>query len=541
MARTGLRLCRCAGMALVVLCAALSPVAGDDRDLETRKGNQLAVQAALEEGLGHIQRGHYRDAVIALERRIALIDGNQRYLMALRDAYHGLVRELTQSGQHKEAKKYEGFLAILEPSTYGDRPVPAPLTTPPATMPKAVAPAPPERAPVPTMPGKTTGIVGRGKIEQDDPFDASNKAEARIPEGPAKELLARAEREFGSRHYESACKLYAESDRAAPGAVASCLGHWAYCRMYCVAQSLNHSEGEVEQVEELRHEVETALRMAPLLDGFASRLFQRIKEVTAPAVEVKHTPREGTGWAKAETPHLLVYHALSQEEAEKAVRIAEATRKAMARKWFGDSSGDWSPRCIIYMHPTVKGYTAATGAASYSPGHSTISLDQGRVVQRRVDLRCDEPGMLTATLPHEMTHIVLAGRFGRHLVPRWADEGMAVLSESRERIDLLLGKLSGYRENGTLFNVGELMRMQDYPEARLVGPFYAQSVSLVEFLCKKKGAPTFAHFVREGLDGSYETALEHHYGYRDFAELDRDWRQYAFGSAAMATTAEKRR
>jgi hypothetical protein len=124
-------------------------------------------------------------------------------------------------------------------------------------------------------------------------------------------------------------------------------------------------------------------------------------------------------------------------------------------------------------------------------------------------------------------------------VPRWADEGMAVLSESRERIDLLLAKLPGVRENGTLFNVGELMRMQDYPEARLVGPFYAQSVSLVEFLCKKKDAPTFARFVREGLDGSYETALERHYGYRDFAELDRDWRRYAFGSAAVATT-EKR-
>jgi tetratricopeptide (TPR) repeat protein len=542
MARIGQPNYHCAGMALVVLGAvALSPVAGDDRELDARKRNQLAVQAALEEGLAHLQRGHYREAVTALEKRIAWIDGNQRYLMALRDAYAGLVRQLRKAGQHTEAQKYQGFLAILEPSTYGDRPASAPASTTPATMPRAATPQPPEKAPAATTPGNPAGIVGRGKVEQDDPFDASNKAEERISTGAAKELLDRAEREFSARHYESACKLYAEADRAEPGAVASCLGHWAYCRLFCVAQTLNQTDGEVHQVEELKREVETALRMAPRLDGFASRLLERIKDVSEPTVEVKHTSRQGTGWAKAETEHLLVYHTLSEQEAEKAIRIAEATRRAMTRKWFGEAAGAWSPRCVVYLHPTVKGYTAATGAAAYSPGHSTISLDQGRVVQRRVDLRCDDSAMLTATLPHEMTHIVLAGHFGRHLVPRWADEGMAVLSETRERIDLLLGKLSAYRNEGTLFHVGEMMRMEDYPAARRIGPFYAQAVSVVEFLCKKKDAQTFSRFLREGLDGGYEAALERHYGYRGFAELDRDWQQYAFGNAAVTTTAEKRR
>jgi hypothetical protein len=297
----------------------------------------------------------------------------------------------------------------------------------------------------------------------------------------------------------------------------------------------------VAQLDDLQREVETALRMSPKLNGFASRVLQRIKEVREPAVEIRHTPRQGTGWAKAETEHLLVYHAMSQEEAEKAVRIAEATRTAMTKKWFGEACGPWSPRCIVYLHPTVKGYTAATTAAAYSPGHSTISMDQGRVVQRRIDLRCDDPAMLTGTLPHEMTHIVLAGHLGRHLVPRWADEGIAVLSEPRQAIDLIVSKLPSFRDDGTLFKTGELMQMQEYPEARLVGQFYAQGVSLVEFLCKKKDAQTFTRFLREGLDGNYETALQRHYGYRDFAELDRDWRQHAFGSAAIATTTQNQR
>jgi hypothetical protein len=533
MARTGQRICRCAALALVIIGAALSPAAGDDRDIESRKREQLSVQAALEEGLGHIQRGHFREAVTALEKRIALIDGNQRYLMALRDAYQGLVGQLRKSGQLVEAQKYQGFLAILEPSTFRDPPAPPPSNPSPTAVKSTLTSPPPE-------PARANGIVGRGKVEQDDPFDASNKAAERPPVGAAKEILAKAEREFDARHYESAGKLYAEADRTEPGSVASCLGHWAYCRMYCVAQTLNRTEGEAAQLDELKQEIESALRMAPRLDSFASRLMARLKEVSDPSVEMMHTPRQGTGWAKTETAHLLVYHALSQEEAEKAVRLAEATRRAMTRKWFGDAAGPWSPRCMIYLHPTVKGYTAATGAASYSPGHSTISMDQGRVVQRRIDLRCDDPAMLAATLPHEMTHVVFAGQFGRHLVPRWADEGMAVLSEARERIDLLLGKLPGHRDDGTLFRVGELIRMQEYPEARLVGAFYAQSVSLVEFLCKKKDAQTFARFLREGLDGSYETALQRHFGYRDFDELDREWRQHALGSAAVATSGEKR-
>jgi hypothetical protein len=146
--------------------------------------------------------------------------------------------------------------------------------------------------------------------------------------------------------------------------------------------------------------------MAPRLDGWGAQLLERIKEVRLPAIEVKHTPREGNGWAKAETANFLVYHALPQEEAEKAVRIAEGTRSTMLRKWFGDPAATWSPRCIIYLHPTVKGYTRATPAPAASPGHSTISLDSGRVVQRRIDLRCDDPNMMTAVLPHETTHVV---------------------------------------------------------------------------------------------------------------------------------------
>ena len=156
-----------------------------------------------------------------------------------------------------------------------------------------------------------------------------------------------------------------------------------------------------------------------------------------------------------------------------------------------------------------------------------------------VDLRCDEPHLFDSVLPHETTHVVLAGRFGSHNVPRWADEGIAVLTEPRERVNLHLRNLPKHRADGHLFGLGQLMQMTSYPEARYVGPFYAQSVSLVDFLSKRKGPVTFTRFLREGLDGGYEPALRKYYGFRSFAELDRAWRAYAFAEAT--TTSQPKR
>jgi hypothetical protein len=106
---------------------------------------------------------------------------------------------------------------------------------------------------------------------------------------------------------------------------------------------------------------------------------------------------------------------------------------------------------------------------------------------------------------------------------------MAVLSEPRERINLHLRNLPKHKSAGELFGVAELMRLDNYPEARRVGPFYAQSVSLVAFLCKKKDPATFARFLREALDGGYEKSLRKHFGYARWADLEREWREHAFG------------
>lgn len=505
MSRTALRF----GVALAAMLALTLSLRGEDRE-KSRINSQLAVMTALRLGLDHIQRGDFTQAVTVLEKQLGMINGNREYLVALRDAYRGHVKQLQTAGRHNDVKLYMERLAILEPAA-------------------SVMQQPPP-------------VVSRGKVEQDtprevqgDPFSKENKAQ---PSG-ASSLVAQAEAAFDSKQYERACELFAQANQMSSDSVANSGERWGYCKLVAVARSINN--GDVAQSATLKQEIRQALTMSPRLLSFADDLLKRLESAaTGPSVNVKHTPRQNGSWAVAETANFRIFHVLSAEEAEKIARIAENTRVTMTRKWLNEEATDWKPRCDLYIHPTGKGYAQATGAPSTAPGHSTIKQDGGRVLERRIDLRGDDANMTIGVLPHETTHVVLAGRFGTHYVPRWADEGMAVLSEPRERVNLHLRNLPKHQREQTLFGVAELMKLSDYPEPRRVGPFYAQSVSLVDFMCQKKDPATFARFLREALDSNYESALRRHYGYQSSADLEREWQQHAFGDAAVASVTEKR-
>lgn len=516
MSRTAPRLC----VAFVVMLTAALGSSADDKS-RAKIDAMIVVNAALLKGRDHLQRGEFAEAVAVLEKELGLINGNRDYLMTLRDAYAGLVPQLQAANRLEELKTYQRRLAFLDPAaSRGPAPAPAAQTN---------APAP---SPATQYRGKI--IEASHGTEDGTPFAPSNAATNRKSSGSLRE---QADQAYAKRQFESAAKLFSLAHQESAGSVKDRSEEWAYCRLFVVGQAINR--GGNLAAEELRREIGVAASLAPRMQGFADTLLERLKVLEAPAVTVKHTPRVNNGWARAETTNFRIFHAADEADAEKIARIAEATRVSMTRKWFGEEPTDWSPRCDVYVYPTGQGYAKATGAPPTAPGHSTIEQENGRVLKRRIDLRGDDANMMAGVLPHETTHVVLAGRFGSHHVPRWADEGMAVLSEPRERVDMHLRNLPKHKSENVLFGVAELMRLNDYPEARRVGPFYAQSVSLVDFLCNKKDAATFARFLREALDGGYEPALRRHFGYASTADLDREWRQHAFGDGAVVSASDK--
>jgi hypothetical protein len=290
----------------------------------------------------------------------------------------------------------------------------------------------------------------------------------------------------------------------------------------------------------MESEVNAALRLAPRLAYgkiLLTEIGKRRGEGTggrdgdrAADIAVRHLGANADGWNVAETDNFRIFHNQPREVAEQAARVAERTRAAMQRRWFGRNGPAWNPKCDLFLHASGADYSKVTGAPSSSPGHSSFRIEGGQVVGRRIDLHCDDLNMLGAVLPHETTHTVIAGNLGEQPVPRWADEGMAVLTEPRDKIERHLRKLPGYRQQRQLFAVGQLMQMNEYPDARYVGAFYAQSVSVVEFLTTQthKNPEEFTQFVRDGQRDGYEASLKRHYGYNSFAEMERSWAVYAF-------------
>lgn len=247
-----------------------------------------------------------------------------------------------------------------------------------------------------------------------------------------------------------------------------------------------------------------------------------------PEFKTRRLDRTIDGWSVVDGPNFRVFHKQKVEFAEKAIQAAERARISAERRWFGAVDDDWSPRCEIYLHETSEDFSQATGAPANVPGYTTTYAEDNRVISRRIDLCCKDPNLLKAVLPHETTHAVLAGRFGRYQIPRWANEGMAVLEEPKEKIEKHLERLARYRKAGELFPAEELLRLSEYPEKRVLGVFYAESVSLVDFLTKERGPKVFYRFMRDGLTEGYTKAFRRNYGW-DISELDDRWREFAFG------------
>jgi hypothetical protein len=505
--------------------------------------------------------GEAKKAVDVLEEQLPRVNGNAAFLRKLREAYRGYIKELRMANNNAAAQRYLERLCILEPNAANDA-----TLRPPEV---AAAPAAPKAGPLPGLTrffpnfaannpkkdvqteAKPTAV--RAKVEStpadDDPFAPANMlsslgkgapddARARIEprqREQARQLVSRAEEAFARDRFPEARVLFEQAYQADKDSVAASRDRWGYCMLYCVYDQLKQPRQDEPTLAALERQVRGAMALAPVLEGQGKLLLreidQRHKTPAAGALDVsaqvpvQHLGRNKEGWEVADTPNFRVFHHLSHAEVDKVAAVAEKTRRDMYRKWFGTDTVTWGAKCELILHPTANDYFSMTGVAAASPGHSRIESDAAgqRVISRRMDLRCDIPNLLETVLPHETTHIVLAGMFGKH-VPRWADEGIAVLTEPPAKVEQHRRNLYKGQQEGLLFGVEELMKLEQYPQAHRIAAFYAQSVCLVEFMCELHGPVVFTTFVRDGLHQGYDSALRKHYG-MTMGDLQQRWQE----------------
>ena len=241
-------------------------------------------------------------------------------------------------------------------------------------------------------------------------------------------------------------------------------------------------------------------------------------------------PIEGTA-QQAISPNFVVRSNHTAHDARQVAEFCERWRAKLHRHWCAEEREPWSPRCEVIVHADGCSYLAAVGrGASQTFGSSLIQFAGGRdtamktVSRRLIDFRGDSPHGLAA-VPHEMTHVVLADLLDGRQPPRWADEGMAMLADSREKQLLHERDLVAGLASRSAFRIADLLALETYPQPSRVPAFYGQSVSLTALLVQRDDPAKFIEFLRRADSSGYDKALHDVYHIANIAALERLWHE----------------
>ena len=240
----------------------------------------------------------------------------------------------------------------------------------------------------------------------------------------------------------------------------------------------------------------------------------------------------------AETPNFRVHCCTSEVRLRELAESCEQWRARCQAAWLGEDSTAWSTRCEVVVHSTAGAYSKFLGPGSErTSGCSTIRIEQGQVVERRIDLRSDADSWASEGLPHELTHVVLADRFTKHRIPAWADEGIAMLAESPEKLEKRLNELRGIAATGKTVALRDLVQLADGPTPTARAAFYGQSVTLTGLLLERGTPDQFLQFVESGSQAGYDKALRDVYGIESWQTLEGEWRTFV-GSQRLRKLAQ---
>lgn len=194
---------------------------------------------------------------------------------------------------------------------------------------------------------------------------------------------------------------------------------------------------------------------------------------------------------------------------------AEELRTALSEEWLGTSLEDWPDRCRVVVN---------TGSERLK-GDTTYLISRGEVTRWRMELHGPLGRVLETLLPHEVVHTILASHF-RRAIPRWADEGAALMAEDASERQRLWKLEEGRLLAGNLPPLEEVLAASEYPRERdRLRTFYVRGASLTEFLLFA-GKGRFLAFVGTGIDHDWDTAVRMHYGFADVASLEAAWTEW---------------
>jgi hypothetical protein len=207
----------------------------------------------------------------------------------------------------------------------------------------------------------------------------------------------------------------------------------------------------------------------------------------------------------------FVVEAPTPQLAQEFAQLAEKYRREKALQWLGQEMPPWPQPCPVQITVTRNGPSGAT----------SFAFDRGRVLGQHMHIEGPVDRLRDSVLPHEVTHTVFAYYF-RCPLPRWADEGGAVLSEDdveRDRHDRLCRQLLNA---GRGMRLRRLFSLTEYPDGEVM-TLYAQGFSVVNYLVNLGNRPTFLGFVATGMRQGWDVAARSYYHFNSVDEMEQAW------------------
>jgi hypothetical protein len=220
----------------------------------------------------------------------------------------------------------------------------------------------------------------------------------------------------------------------------------------------------------------------------------------------------------------FVVEAPTAQIAEQVGQWAEYYRKEKAIQWIGQEMPTWPEPCPLRVTVTASG---AGGATSFN--------FMGNSIWQTMHIEGPLDRLIASVLPHEVTHTVFAYYF-RRPVPRWADEGGAVLSEDdleRSRHDSMVRQILNANR---AIPLSRLFALRDYPPD--VGALYAEGYSVSNFLVVSSNRKTFLDFVGYGMQYGWDNAAKAYYRYQNVHQLEQAWIDYLRNSKRQQAPVE---
>jgi hypothetical protein len=237
-------------------------------------------------------------------------------------------------------------------------------------------------------------------------------------------------------------------------------------------------------------------------------------EVRIPPIAAGYSTYDG-GWIR------LTYHPSSRERIEPLIVAADEAKRDL-EDWLGRPVLG-KVRVDVARTPGEMQTLAPRGAPYPEYAEGVAYSELGLVLLTLTPRQQNESFELVQVFRHELAHIALHDAVGVRRIPRWFNEGFAVMASGETSFERMWA-LSTATLSDRLLPLSQVERSFPNDESQ-VSIAYAQAADVVRFLVRREDRHRFRSLVRELAAGrSLDMAAREAYGV-DLLTLEHEWRE----------------